>query len=80
VPEVCRRGFQPAGSSPGFFLYNVANDADRAVLAFSREGSVVKFVFVNGRVAISVRYWEERGEVIDGGARSNYAASTRWKA
>ena len=34
-----------------------------------REGSVMKFVFVNGRVAISVRYWEERGEVTDGGAR-----------
>ena len=29
----------------------------------------MKFVFVNGRVAISVRYWEERGAVIDGGAR-----------
>lgn len=29
----------------------------------------MKFVFVNGRVAISVRYWEERGDVIDGGAR-----------
>ena len=29
----------------------------------------MKFVFVNGRVAVTVRYWEERGEVTDGGAR-----------
>ena len=29
----------------------------------------MKFVFVNGRVAVTMRYWEERGEVADGGAR-----------
>jgi hypothetical protein len=29
----------------------------------------VKFVFVNGRVAIIVRYWEQHAEMVDGGAR-----------
>lgn len=29
----------------------------------------VKFVFVNGRVAIIVRYWEQHGTAVDGGAR-----------
>jgi len=29
----------------------------------------MKFVFVNGRVAVIVRYWEQRGQVIEGGAR-----------
>jgi hypothetical protein len=29
----------------------------------------MKFVFVNGRAAIVIRYWEERGSLADGGAR-----------
>jgi hypothetical protein len=29
----------------------------------------MKFVFVNGRAAIVIRYWEERGTLADGGAR-----------
>jgi hypothetical protein len=29
----------------------------------------VKFAFVNGRAAIVIRYWEERGTLADGGAR-----------
>ena len=29
----------------------------------------MKFVFVNGRVAIIVRYWEQRDQAIEGGAR-----------
>lgn len=29
----------------------------------------VKYVFVNGRVAIIVRYWEQHGVAVDGGAR-----------
>lgn len=29
----------------------------------------MKFVFVNGRVAIVVRYWEEPASIVDGGAR-----------
>lgn len=29
----------------------------------------MKFVFVNGRVAIVVRYWEQREEAVEGGAR-----------
>jgi hypothetical protein len=29
----------------------------------------VKFLFVNGRVAIIVRYWEQRAQTVEGGAR-----------
>jgi len=29
----------------------------------------MKYVFVNGRVAVIVRYWEQHGPVVDGGAR-----------
>ena len=29
----------------------------------------MKFVFVNGRVAIIVRYWEQRDKIVEGGAR-----------
>jgi hypothetical protein len=29
----------------------------------------MKYVFVNGRVAVIVRYWEQQGPVTDGGAR-----------
>jgi hypothetical protein len=29
----------------------------------------MKFAFVNGRVAVVVRYWEERNPVVDGGCR-----------
>lgn len=29
----------------------------------------MKYVFVNGRVAIVIRYWEQRAAVIEGGAR-----------
>lgn len=29
----------------------------------------MKFVFVNGRVAIIVRYWEQRDKTVEGGAR-----------
>jgi hypothetical protein len=29
----------------------------------------VKYVFVNGRVAVIVRYWEQHDQVVDGGAR-----------
>jgi hypothetical protein len=29
----------------------------------------MKYVFVNGRVAVIVRYWEQRDSVVDGGAR-----------
>ena len=29
----------------------------------------MKFVFVNGRVAVVIRYWEQRGAVVEGGAR-----------
>jgi hypothetical protein len=29
----------------------------------------MKYVFVNGRAAIVIRYWEERGRLADGGAR-----------
>jgi hypothetical protein len=29
----------------------------------------LKYVFVNGRVAIVIRYWEQRAAVIEGGAR-----------
>jgi hypothetical protein len=32
-------------------------------------GDALKHVFVNGRVAIVVRYWEERASIVDGGAR-----------
>ena len=29
----------------------------------------MKYVFVNGRLAVIVRYWEQHGAVVDGGAR-----------
>jgi hypothetical protein len=29
----------------------------------------MKYVFVNGRVAVIVRYWEQHGPIVDGGAR-----------
>lgn len=29
----------------------------------------MKYVFVFGRLAVVVRYWEERGDVVEGGAR-----------
>lgn len=29
----------------------------------------MKYVFVNGRVAVIIRYWEQRGPVTEGGAR-----------
>ena len=29
----------------------------------------MKYVFVNGRVAVTIRYWEQRGADIEGGAR-----------
>jgi hypothetical protein len=33
-------------------------------------GSAMTLVFISGPVAITVRDWEQRGEVSDGGART----------
>lgn len=35
----------------------------------SGPGGALKFAFINGRVAIVIRYWEQRGDVTEAGAR-----------